>query len=255
MEQNKIKEILKSEGLRLTSLEVVDLINKYREIEGNKAKLSHYDFLKKIRTELGKLEKANEGNISLVKAHKNISLSSYVDNKNEVRTCYKLNRNGILQMLASESAVVRFEIIQYIDELETELVQLKIGKLESKIKEDEPFVELAKKNIDTTGTVRFTWMTDALGLKQGQISTWAKEQGFIHATQKWRVNKKGKPYFKTVVYPTGVEGIGITELGITLINDNIEAIKRSSTSYKGQVSNEVQSIHDELNIIGDELFG
>lgn len=249
MEQNKIKEILKSEGLRLTSLEVVDLINKYRKIEGNKAKLEHYDFLKKIRTELGKLDKAN------IRAEGNISLGSYIDENNQVRPCYKLNRNGILQMLASESAVVRYEIIQYIDELEAELVQLKIGKLESKIKEDEPFVELAKKNIDTTGTVRFTWMTNALGLKQGQISTWAKEQGFIHATQKWRVNKKGKPYFKTVVYPTGVEAIGITELGITLINDNIESIKRSSTSYKGQVSNEAQSIHNELNIIGDELFG
>ena len=103
MEQNKIKEILKSEGLRLTSLEVVDLINKYREIEGNKSKLEHYNFLKKIRTELGKLEKANEVNIYLVeKAHKNISLSSYIDDKNEVRTCYKGQKQKSLVLLNKE---------------------------------------------------------------------------------------------------------------------------------------------------------
>ena len=71
--------------------------------------------MKKIRKELNTLESLgldNGGNISLV---------SYTDSKGENRPCYSLNRDGMLQMLNSESALVRFKTIEYINKLEDEL--------------------------------------------------------------------------------------------------------------------------------------
>lgn len=48
-------------------------------------------------------------------------LVEYEDKKGEKRPCYSLNRDGMLQMLNSESALVRFKTIEYINSLEDEL--------------------------------------------------------------------------------------------------------------------------------------
>ena len=56
---------------------------------------------------------------------RNLSTAEYVDRKGEKRPCYSLNRDGMLQMLNSESALVRYKTIEYINQLEAENVQLK----------------------------------------------------------------------------------------------------------------------------------
>ena len=250
--------IIKTEDkeLRITSVELVEIINRFREEESkiaNKkvAKLKHKDFMKKIRNELKVLETLgldNGGNISPVK---------YTDSKGEERPCYSLNRDGMLQMLNSESAYCRAKTIQYIDKLEIENKQLKeqqnelslllldiynggqagivaskklseietakaIKPLEEKIEQDKPLVELAKKRLDKNGLISITDATKTFDLKRGQITSWAKENGYIHKTQK-EVNQKGEEYFK--VYDNGgYKNIGITEEGINLINNNLEDI-------------------------------
>ena len=250
--------IIKTEDkeLRITSVELVKIINRFREEESkiaNKkvAELKHKDFMKKIRNELNVLKTLgleNERNISPVK---------YIDSKGEERPCYSLNRDGMLQMLNSESAYCRAKTIQYIDKLEIENKQLKeqqnelslllldiynggqagivaskklseietakaIKPLEEKIEQDKPLVELAKKRLDKNGLISITDATKTFDLKRGQITSWAKENGYIHKTQK-EVNQKGEEYFK--VYDNGgYKNIGITEEGINLINNNLEDI-------------------------------
>ena len=124
---NELMKVKTNDGkeLRITSVELVDIINQFREIEagtlGNKAKvLAHGDFSKKIRKELEVLKSLgldNQGNISLVE---------YIDKKGETRPCYSLNRDGMLQMLNSESTLVRYKTIEYINKLEKELTQPKL---------------------------------------------------------------------------------------------------------------------------------
>ena len=124
---NELMKVKTNDGkeLRITSVELVDIINQFREIEagtlGNKAKvLAHGDFSKKIRKELEVLKSLgldNQGNISLVE---------YTDKKGETRPCYSLNRDGMLQMLNSESTLVRYKTIEYINKLEKELTQPKL---------------------------------------------------------------------------------------------------------------------------------
>lgn len=102
----------------ISSMDLVTIINEFRKAEcENYTELQHKSFLTKIRKELGTLKKSgisNEQNILPVK---------YIDKKGEERDCFKLNRDGMLQMLNSESAFVRYKTIEYINKLENEVVQ------------------------------------------------------------------------------------------------------------------------------------
>lgn len=99
------------------------------------------------------------------------------------------------------------------------------------IEELSPLAELARKRIDVTGTVSLTDITKSFNLKRGQISVWAKTNGFIHKTIT-EVNKKGEKYFRVVCADGEHKGIGITEEGIKYIDSNLEEIKNSPCRYK-----------------------
>ena len=113
--------------ITMTSLEVVDLINKFREEEGNRAALKHYDFMKSIRKELESL--ANAG---VEVAERNISVGSYVDKQNQQRPCYKMSRSWVMQMCNKESALVRYKTQQYIEALEQALLDLRFKQGDKK---------------------------------------------------------------------------------------------------------------------------
>lgn len=114
---------------------------------------------------------------------------------------------------------------------EMKQTQLMIAEKNEIIEELSPLAELARKRIDKTGTVSLTDVTKSFNLKKGQITVWAKKNGFIHKTIK-EVNNKGDEYFR-VVCPDGEhKGIAITEEGLKYIDKNIEEIKNSPCRYK-----------------------
>ena len=108
----------------ILSTNLVTIINEFRKVESeaNEEKrfieLKHRDFMKKIRKEdetLKTLGLNNEGNFSLVE---------YIDKKGEKRPCYELNRDGMIIILNSESAIVRYYTMEYIKRLEEKLKQV-----------------------------------------------------------------------------------------------------------------------------------
>ena len=100
----------------ITSMELVEIINEFRKLENeNYKELKHDNFIKKIRKEIDTLE-----NIGVC-TDGNFSVSEYTDTTGRKLPCYHLNRNGMLQMLNSESAFVRYKTIEYIDKLETDI--------------------------------------------------------------------------------------------------------------------------------------
>ena len=112
---NQLITLNDNNEVRMTSKELCELINMFRKEEGNDTVKEHKDLMKSIRAELEALANAgidNGGNFSLVE---------YVDGKGEKRPCYQITKNGAMQILAKESAVVRFKILQYINQLEQEL--------------------------------------------------------------------------------------------------------------------------------------
>lgn len=106
-----MNELTLSKGLQMTSLEEVDLINKFRAEEGKQTKLKHFNFMQKIKKEIESLE--NVG----ISTKLNFQLSSYEEGGRNYNM-YILSRDGVLQMAASESAIVRAKLIQYINVLE-----------------------------------------------------------------------------------------------------------------------------------------
>lgn len=106
---------------------MTDIINEFRNLESETigkefVKLQHKSFMIKIRTELESLKILNLDN------QQNILLVEYEDKKGEKRPCYLLNRDGMLQMLNSESALVRYKTIEYINKLEEENKRLREGQ-------------------------------------------------------------------------------------------------------------------------------
>ena len=125
MENELLK--LDSKELRITSVELVDIINQFREEEFNilkekglnkkdkYAELKHKNFIAKINKELETLKTLDLG------GGQNILPTTYIDSQDKEQPCYTLNRDGMLQMLNSESAIVRAKTIDYINKLEQQL--------------------------------------------------------------------------------------------------------------------------------------
>lgn len=106
-----------------------------------------------------------------------------------------------------------------------ELVELETKPLIEKIENDKPMVALAETRLDKGSCISITDATKSLGLKKGQITKWAKKEGYLHKSNKCEVNKKGEDYFK--VYEKGkYRYTGILENGYKLISENIEEIKK-----------------------------
>lgn len=126
-----MSEIIKSneEVVTMTSLEVVELINKFREEEQEFVVYKeHKTFMRDIRNEIEYLKKAG------IKAENNFVPGSYIDKNNQERPCYKLNKAGIMQMLNKESALVRYKTQQYIEALEDRLKQDPYENLSTEMK-------------------------------------------------------------------------------------------------------------------------
>lgn len=99
----------------IKSTELVDIINEFRKQEGSKSILHHSDFMKKIRKELETLKSLNLG------GQGNFSSAKYTDAQGKNRECFELNRDGMLQMLNSESVYVRYRTVEYINRLEEKI--------------------------------------------------------------------------------------------------------------------------------------
>lgn len=105
-----------SNEVRITSIELVEMINTFRKEEGNDTEKRHSDLMTSIATEIKALDQAGI-------PQRNFSFGSYKDKQNQQRPCYSMNKAGVLQMLNKESAVVRFKTTHYIETLEEKLKQ------------------------------------------------------------------------------------------------------------------------------------
>ena len=108
----------------ILSTNLVTIINEFRKVESeaNEEKrfieLKHKSLMEKIRKEDETLKTLGLNN------EQNFSLVEYIDKKGEKRPCYELNRDGMIIMLNSESAIVRYYTMEYIKKLEEKLKQV-----------------------------------------------------------------------------------------------------------------------------------
>ena len=107
-----LSEDLKLQGFVMTSVELCEVINKFRTEEGIKTQLQHNNLMKSIRKEIETIE--NAGYEGLV----NFYQSSYINNQNKKQPCFALTKQGTMLMLNKESTLVRYKTQEYIEELE-----------------------------------------------------------------------------------------------------------------------------------------
>lgn len=126
---NTVLTKLSNKELKIKSVELVEIINQFRMMESEarisqdenakpKAKLTHDNFIKKIRIEVESLKSLG------LKGNVNFNVAKYLDSQGKERDCYELNRDGMIQMLNSESALVRFKTVEYINQLEDTIKQV-----------------------------------------------------------------------------------------------------------------------------------
>ena len=117
----------------VTSRELLEQINMFREQEG-KSKLENYDLKKIIRKELKK--DFNAGKISCIKE---------TDSRGREQDLYILTFSQGKRVLLRESPTVRQAVIEYIDKLESAIIQLQeqkrnearlLGKITRKLETD-----------------------------------------------------------------------------------------------------------------------
>ena len=148
--------------VRMESREVVKLINKFREEEGNRKQLLHKTFLASIDKEIKSLE--NVG----ISTKQNFVLSYYSDGTRNYR-CYSLNKAGIMQMLNKESAIVRYKTQEYIESLEyqvSELDMLILKSLDPNLSKDERIeIERRRAELSRERDEQAKWFTDFMDSK------------------------------------------------------------------------------------------
>ena len=105
-----MNEIIIEKKNKITSLEIVTEINKFRKEEGNKNELRHDNLLQIIRDEFSE-------EISLLK----IQESTYKNDRGREYPMFILSLNQAKQILMRESKFVRKAMINYIEKLEEQI--------------------------------------------------------------------------------------------------------------------------------------
>lgn len=95
---------------QITSLELLEQINFFREQEGNRAELQHKTLLEIIRDEFS--EEIGK---------QKILPSSYKNSQNKEQPMFELTPSQAKQVLVRESKFVRKAVIHYLEELESKL--------------------------------------------------------------------------------------------------------------------------------------
>ncbi len=88
----------KDNEVKITSVELTEVINTFRKEEGNEIEKQHKELLRDIRKEIEELERVGIG-------QRNFAQSSYIDKQNKKQPCYSMNKAGALQMLNKESRI------------------------------------------------------------------------------------------------------------------------------------------------------
>ena len=233
-----------AEEIEMLSPQVVDMINGFRAEEGSRAKLTHPNFMKKIRKEMDILKSAGFDN------EVNFYLVEYLDKKGEKRPCYRMNRNAILQMAASESAIVRAKIIQYIEALENRLKQQQISADQIKQMIDEavkaavaPYIDrieklTAPKEAPKTRTANFktlptvTKIAKPFGMTGKDANKILEENGIIRRSDNGKgsiLNEEYEDRWGITIYEDGIEPyVRYFDLGVNSITKIFSRIINAS---------------------------
>ena len=145
----------------------------------------------------------------------------------EQQLVWELYKGGIdaitahKELLTLQTKELNDKIEEQQEEIETHLET--IGEQKEEIKQLSPLAETLIKRFEKGENISLTNITKTFGLKRGQVSKWAINNGYIYKNKK-DVTNKGDSYFQRYVI-NGFKNICITPQGVQLIEQHLEEIK------------------------------
>lgn len=251
-----MNNLIKNSNRTIKSTELVDIINEFRKKEGNKTELRHDSFMEKIKKEIETLKSLN------INSLQNFSESTYINSRGKQYSCFELNRDGMLQMLNSESAYVRYKTIEYINNLEDKLkkqlfdsymIEDPIKRAEAWIKEQKERQNLMLSNkqkdqiiwkqkpktifADAVSTSKTSILVGELAkilrqngydIGQNRLFAWLRNNGYL-------ISRKGTDYNMPTQRSMELELFEIKETSIAHSDGHTSTEKTPKVTGKGQI--------------------
>ena len=172
----------------ISSMDLVTIINEFRKAEcEDYTELQHKDLMKKIRKEVEALKNLGISN------ERNFSPVEYVDAKGEKRPCFSITRDGMLQILNSESTFVRYKTIEYVNKLENKVKEITQNPYEALSPELKAIFTLDKKQQAIEEEVKD--LKDSLTLSKAECD---ELQAVVHKIGVSLLGGKNKKAYKDV---------------------------------------------------------
>lgn len=175
--------MLKLKECKMNHVELCAKINELRKMEGNRKELREDNFLTKIRKEVNILQE-----LKLKDSLLNFKESTYINTRGKEYPTYEMNKDGILQMCASESVYVRAKMIEYINTLEeqvSELDRLILKSLDPNLtKEERIEIERRRAELSKERDEKASWFDDFLNSNGCYSSTQVAKLFKLSSAQK-----------------------------------------------------------------------
>lgn len=175
--------MLELKECKMNHVELCGKINELRKMEGNRKELREDNFLTKIRKEVNILQE-----LKLKDSLLNFKESTYINTRGKEYPTYEMNKDGILQMCASESVYVRAKMIEYINTLEeqvSELDRLILKSLDPNLtKEERIEIERRRAELSKERDEKASWFDDFLNSNGCYSSTQVAKLFKLSSAQK-----------------------------------------------------------------------
>jgi phage antirepressor YoqD-like protein len=175
--------MLELKECKMNHVELCAKINELRKMEGNRKELREDNFLTKIRKEVNILQE-----LKLKDSLLNFKESTYINTRGKEYPTYEMNKDGILQMCASESVYVRAKMIEYINTLEeqvSELDRLILKSLDPNLtKEERIEIERRRAELSKQRDEKASWFDDFLNSNGCYSSTQVAKLFKLSSAQK-----------------------------------------------------------------------
>lgn len=213
----------------MSSVQLVEIINEYRKVEGNNTVLRHIDFMVKIEKELD--------------IDCEIFRSEYKASNNQLYKCYNLPKDECILMLMSESRIVRKGVLNRLNELENKN-QYQIPKTFSEalklageqaeviekqvllIAEQAPKVLAYDKVIDNKTTYTLASLADISGIGRTTVANKLREFGWMKAIDRSGTEStqyaKDMGYAKTIFDTVEIRGKEVKKKQFVLFRKGID---------------------------------
>ena len=186
---NELMNIKLGKDNTITSMDLVDIINEFRKEENGAEykELRHDTLMTKIKKEIKTL---NDMGINSLQ---NFLESKYTNQRGKEYDCFSLNRDGMLQILNSESTFVRYKTIEYVNKLENKVKEITQNPYEALSPELKAIFTLDKKQQAIEEEVKD--LKDSLTLSKAECD---ELQAAVHKIGVSLLGGKNKKAYKDV---------------------------------------------------------